>query len=333
MQLSNDLINPKLITHYPNMSDTARNWIARISECEWVEDYFNFLNRQLLSLKGSQRNEILTRIVSPNDTQYHEAIAELIYVAFWNHLKWPFEKDPKINGKTPDFKVNFDKKCNQSFLSEVTVVRHKHPRSNIVFDVQSGSIKSIKIDGKIIDKNTQGLPPETTPIEQAHRFLMKIKEKFDKYSEILHNNLFIICFFIHNRMDDFYLDDFQINNALFGDLVVNFDNGERWHQPSIQTTQHNQEVERGIFPFEKYKLLTAVIICSQSFYSTSKTKLKVPRPHYPQKAKFGFSIYANPLGKWANKEKNPFSLSGLPVNGVIDIDKLKFCDPKEMEFY
>lgn len=310
------------------MSNTARNRISCIPECKWVEEYFAFLNKQIQSLSEKQKRDIISRIVSSDDNQYHEAIAELVYIAFWNKLNWSFEKDPEINGKTPDFKVCFDKEHNRSFLCDVTVVRHNHPHQDqrIDFDEKTG-ITTITVDGKVVDE----LPLITEPIDQAHRFLMRIKEKFENYRNILNDIPFVICFYQFE--DTFYLNDFQITNALFGDLKLDFKTGESWHQPSIQTTKHNQNVKRGIFGFEEYKPLMAIITCEQEFYQTSNTIIDKPKPHYPQKAKFSFGIYANLLGEWANKDNNPFSLLGFPVNGLIDVDKLQFCAPKEIEFY
>ena len=187
------------------------------------------------------------------------------------------------------------------------------------------------MNGKPIDK----LPPATNKINQSHRPLMRINEKLNKYRHILtvEDRPFVICFFQYG-FDRFYLDDFQIRNALFGDLTINFGTGEFWHQPSIGTTQHNPKVYRGIFEFKEYSHLAAVIVCKQEFYRTSNIMLEKPKPHYPQKAKFSFAIYANPLGKWARRDNNPFSLLGFPVNGLGgDENTLEFCAPKEVEFY
>lgn len=170
----NGLITPELIAKYPTMSDTARTWISLIPKCKWIEDYFGWLNKQLCYLKPQHRKEVMKRLVSRDDNDYYEAIAEFVYMAFWNYLKWPFEKNPKIGKLTPDFKVNFDKKDNNSFLCDVTVVRHNHPHDTVVI---SGKTGNITINGKTIDRNTQKLPLVSKPIQQAHRFLMKVKDR------------------------------------------------------------------------------------------------------------------------------------------------------------
>ena len=245
----------------------------------------------------------------------------------WDSVKWRFEKDPKINGKTPDFRVSYGGDSKYSFLCDVTVVRHDHPHNDLVFDGKTGKMT---MDGKPIEK----LPPATQPIDQSHRFLMRINEKLDKYRQILtiEDKPFVICFFQYKFEDFFYMDNFQIMNALFGDLTVSFRTGEFWPQPSIDITQHDQKVKRGIFGFEEYSHIGAVIVCKQEFFPTSDRMLEKPKPHYPQKAKFSFDIYVNPLGKWTYDD-NPFSFVGFPVNGLMDVDTLKFCEPKTIEFY
>lgn len=323
----NDLITPKLITQYPTMSATARNWISRISDCKWVEDYFAFLNKQLSCLSNEGRKDIRSRLVSSNDNQYYEAVAELVYIAFWNRLKWRFEKDPKINGKTPDFKVFYDNSL--CFYCDVTIARLSRKDNS---KYKPMTLDELKRQLQLPQQEKEKCLP-TEPIEQAHRFLTEIDQKVKKYREISTNVPFVICFFIYGLENLFYLDDFQIRNALLGKLTISFTNGEVWHQPSIQITEHNQAANNGIFGFEENKILTAVIICTQEFYTTSNKTLTKPKPHYPRKAKFSFSIYANPLGAWANKEKNPFSSSGLSVNGLADATNLEFCAPREIEFY
>jgi len=317
------MINPNLISKYPNMSATARRWISNISECTWIKDYFSFLNKQLAYLKGKQRKDIITRIGSPDDKQYYEAIAELVYIAFWKYMKWSFEKDPNINEKKPDFKVTFGREGQDTFLCEVAVVRHNHPRYDVVMDGKTGAMT---MKGKPINK----LPVVPVPLEQAHRFLMKLEEKLDNYRQILTTQQmpFVVCFFRYGE-NILYLDDHQIRNALFGDPIFNFSTGELWHQPNIQSTRYGQKVHRGIFGFEEYKHLTAVIDCAQECYQTTNIMLKEPKPHYPQKAKFRFAIYVNPLGRWSHRDNNPFSLAGIPVNGLRGADS----GFKEIEFY
>jgi len=319
--MSDNLITSRLIIKYPTMSSTARNWISCIPECKWVENYFNWLNEQILHINLKQREQLIKRLVDQDDNKFYEAIAELVYIAFWNYLKLSFRKDPKIKDYTPDFEVFLDRKLKLSFLSDVTVVRHNHPHEKIV------------INGESIDKNTVKLKPVTAPIQQSHRILMKIVEKFKKYYKILNNYHFVICLYKIGFENVFYLDDFQIRSALFGDLKLSFKNGESWYEPSIQTTVHNQQVCKGIFGFEEYKPLTAVITCDHEFYATSNTMLEKPKPHYPRKARFSFSIYLNPLGEWSKGTDDPFSTSDIQVNRLIDENKLSFCDPKVIDFY
>jgi hypothetical protein len=316
-KMSNDLIAPNLVQQYPAMSASARNWISGIPSYSWVKDSFDFLNRQLSLLSSKQRKEIIKRIVDPKDTKYHEAIAELVYVGFWNYLKWSFEKDPKINGQKPDFRVSYNKGGEDRFIGDVTVVRHNHPE------------KPIKLNTDSIH-HIQKLPLVTQPIQQAHRFLMKIKEKFNKYRNTLSNTPFIICFFEYAIEDSLYLDDFQIRNALYGDLKFDFGSGKLWYQPNIQPAAHGKS-DVGIFGFDEYRLLTGVAICREEFYQVSNMMAEKRKPYW--KPKYGFSIFPNPLGAWASKEKNPFSIAGFPINGIADTGQIESCEPKDIEFW
>lgn len=273
------------------MSKTARNWISRIPECKWLQDYFSELNKGLNCLKRKQRKDIIRRLVSQRDGEYHEAIAELAYILLWNHLGWPFEKDLCINGKTPDFKVSLG---NTFFICDATIVRHNHPHEPKIIEAR--------------EDLTTPLPPAT--IEQSHRFLMKIKEKFEKYG----NFPLVIGFYQGKSEDEFYLDDFQLRNALFGEERINFGTWEVYHQAKIINTEHG-ELKVGVFTFDEYRPLSAVIVCTQESYPISDERLQTPKPHY----KFSFSIYPNPLGEWADKRMNPFPPEGLSVDGLIDI--------------
>ena len=297
---SNDLIHPKLIEQYPSMNHTARSLIVRIPEGGWAEGYVDFLNMQLRRLARKQRKEITNRIVGPTDAKYYEAVAELVYIALWDHLKWSFEKDPTVGTRTPDFKVSYGREANY-FFCDVTVVRHDHPVKRVVLN--SKSLKEI-----------QKLPPVTQPIQQAHRFLMKIQEKLNKYRTRLGHDNLVICFFAYGHENLFYLDDFQIENALFGDRKLDFRTGQSWYEPSTQATAHGTS-DVGIFGFEEYKVVAAVVICSEEFCQTPTTVPKDPARGCSWKVRFGFRVYCNPLGGWATREKDPFSTAGFSVSG------------------
>lgn len=297
-------ITPQLIEQFPNMSETARNWISIIPECKWMQDYFCHLNECLNPLKKKQKIDIIRRLASPEDGKYHEAIAELAYISFWKYLGWPFEKDPHVGGKTPDFKVPFD---NSFFFCDVGVVRHNHP-------YEPKTIETLE------DLATP-LPLPEIPIEQSHRFLTKLNDKFRKYLQICapYNTPLVIAFFQYRFEDQFFLDEHQLKVALFGDEKVNFSTGERYHQPKIINTEHG-ELKVGVFTFDEYKPLSAIIVCTQESYPISDERLQTLKPHYPLKFKFTFSIYPNPFGEWADKRMNPFPPEGLSEDGLIDIE-------------
>lgn len=296
MTLSNNLITSQLIAQFPNMSKTAHNWISCTPECKWAQDYFSYLNKQLSCLKRKQQDRMIRKLVSPRDGEYYEAIAEIAYIALWNHLGWPFKKDPSIGGKTPDFKVTYDE--NSNFIFDVTVVRHNHPHKPIIIEKKSLC---------------------TDPIEQSHRFLMKIEERFRKYQQICIscNTPLVIAFFLYASEDQFYLDDFQLERALYGEQTINVTTRETYHQPKIMRTKHG-ESKVGILTFDEYKPLSAIIVCSLEFCRASNKLQQSPKPHYPLKAKLTFGIYHNPFGEWANKKKSPFP-SKRSIKGLIDV--------------
>lgn len=298
-------IRPQLIDQFPDMSETARKLISLIPQCKWVENYFSYLNENLRCLKSKQRDDIIRRLVSTEDEKYHEAIAELAYISLWKHLSWSFEKDPNIGGQTPDFKVSGE---NFGFFCDVAVVRHNNPHEHVIIEKKE-------------DLATP-LPPCTDPIpiEQSHRFLMKIEEKFRKYQQICIscNTPLVIAFFLYDSADQFYLDDFQLARALYGEQTINFTTGEEYHQPKIMRTEHG-ESKVGILTFDEYKPLSAIIVCKQEFYRTSNELQLNPEPRYPLKCTFTFSVYPNPFGEWTDERKNPFPKEEFSVNGLVDI--------------
>lgn len=315
----NYLIHPKLVRQYPSMNATARKLISGIPEGGWAKDYVHFLNTQLGRLTRKQRKGMINRIASTTDAAYYEAVAELVYLAFWDHLRWPFEKDPMLGEQTPDFKVSFSKQQPNCFFCDVTVARHNHPEKPVV--LKSETLNDIP-----------ELPPAKQPIQQAHRLLMKIQEKFNKYKCTLKDQPFAICFFNYGHEDLFYLGDFQIRNALFGDLKLDFRSGRTWYEPSIQTTTHGKS-DVGVFGFDEYKSVAAVVVCREEFYQVSDTLPSESVSQQSWKVKFGFSVYSNPLGAWAVKEDNPFSRAGFPVIGLVDNDRPEFCETKWVEFW
>jgi hypothetical protein len=297
---SNYLIHPKLIQQYSSINPTARNLIAQIPEGGWAKDYVDFLNKQLRRLKRKQRKEIIKRIAGSTDAQYYEAVAELVYIGFWDHLKWSFEKDPTVGVLTPDFKVFYGRE-DSFFFCDVTVARHDRPPKRIV------------LNSEIIN-DIPKLPIVTQPLQQAHRFLMKIQDKVNKYRTALGQHPLVICFFVYGHENQFYLDDFQIRNALFGDLKLNFSTGETWYEPISKHTAHGRSDE-GIFGFDKYKIVAGVVVCTEEFCQIPSTLPNKPRPQHAWKVKFSFRVYCNPLGLWADKEKDPFSIAGFSVSG------------------
>jgi hypothetical protein len=304
----NDLIHPKLIEQYPSMNATARNLISGIPEGGWAKDYVHFLNTQLGRLTRKQRKGMISRIASTTDAAYYEAVAELVYMAFWDHLRWPSEKDPTLGEQTPDFKVSYGREATH-FFCDVTVVRHDRPPRRIVLNSEGLN-------------NIPKLPLVKEPLQQAHRFLMKIQEKFNKYESALGDDPLVICLFVYGHENLFYLDDFQVRNALFGDLKLNLGTDELWYEPGSELTAHGSS-DKGIFGFDQYKIISAVLVCTEEFYQTRSGGPREPMRVNSWKVRFGFHIHCNPLGGWATEEKNPFSKAGFSVDG----------DPNYLEFW
>lgn len=323
--MQKDLISDKLISQYPNMNHPARNLISAISKSPSVVAYIAWLNGQLTYLVPKQRIELLKRIVSQHANSYHEAIAELVFIALWRKLGWPFEKDPEIYGKKPDFKVFYEKGDNSFFISEITVIRHNHPYKEIEINGDFAEINNEK------DKNK--FPTITQPITQSHRVLMRIGEKFEKYKNILKGNPFVLCIYIPGHPDTFFISDFQIRNALFGEKTINFTTGECSHKCKSMETEHKQNVEIGVFGFEKYNELNSIIVCKELYPQVTYTNGDNKEISDFWKLTPSFDIYANPLGLWANKQNNPFLAKDFPINGVTNEDILKFYDPKIINFY
>ncbi len=293
--MNDNLITPQLIKQYPNMSKTARAWISLIPRYKCVNDYFSGLNEGLSLLKIKERNNIINRLVSEDDEMFFGAVAEIAYILFWNNLGWEFVKDPDIEDKVPDFKVIYCKKTCLHFLCDVTVVRHNHPHQAKVI--------------KTLEDLATPLPIPEHPIEQSHRFLMKLNEKWKKYKDVsLSSNApLVIAFFLEKFEDRFYLDEWQVTKALFGDETVNFSTNEVVHMPRIARTAHG-ESRVGVFAFDdgEHGSLAAVIVCEQELTLTSK-------------AKFTFNIYLNPFGELADGRKNPFPADGGSLDGVVGI--------------
>jgi len=307
------------------MNNTAHKWISGINKHPSHKKYIDWLNNEISFLDAKDRADIVSRIASQSDSSYHGAISELVYAAFWKHLKWNYTKEYILMEKTPDYKVTFDASNNQSFIGEVSVVTHNHPHQKSEF-LESGQIL---VDGKPADE----LPTITNPIDQAHRFAMKLGQKYKKYKDIIDNKPFVICLYIHGFENNFYLSDFHINKALYGNLNFSFSDGETFYQPTVFKGQHNQNEYNGIFAFEDFAKLSAVIICREEWYPIETHNIEGTNQLDEFKSSYSFSISVNPFGCWPTITHNPFQNARLSVSGLIDDKNIKFNEPTSIEFY
>ena len=132
----------------------------------------------------------------------------------------------------------------------------------------------------------------------------------------------MICLFVYGNDNLFYLDDSQVRKALFGDLKFNFGTDELWYEPGSEPTAHGSS-DKGIFGFDQYKVIAAILVCTEEFYQPRSGGPTEPASVHSWKVSFGFHIYCNPLSVWATEEKNPFSKAGLSIDG----------DPNYLEFW
>jgi hypothetical protein len=320
-----DYITPELIDQYPDMNSAARNNISAIRKSPWVRDYFCWLNKVLACLKRVEREKMVSRMIAKGEGSYHEVVAEIVFLDLWNWLRWRFTKDPTKSNKTPDFEVHYGAHHKSSFVCEVSVIRHDHPHAFTMIDEKG----VIRVNGEIVKE----LPVITDPIDQVHRIIMKIDQKQKKYSAVLENTPIVVGLFQYGFENQFYMDEFQFKNALYGDLKCNFVSNEISHQPSVHTSESNQEIKRGLFGFEEYSHIAAVIVCCEDFYKFNIPQTKYSTSQEWWKLRYGFTIYSNPQSAWAQQKLNPFAKGNIPVSGILKGDRLLFSEPYEIEFY
>lgn len=325
----------KLLKEYPQIGSELKKLLSLIRKSKPIKDYISFLNDQLKALKTKQQKDTFAKITSSSNSQFIECIAELTILSLWRYLKLNFEKDFKINGKTPDFIVTIDE--NNSFIAEVTTLRSNHPHREIIikrkkrnlleFVKSIFSIKPIKptliIQDQSTDEILDKLPPSTQSIEQSHRINIEIKQKYNIYSTILKkpNKPFVICFYQPDFNAQFFIDEFQIKNALYGTAKMNFNTGEVIHEPELKKDKFSNFIYEGLFCFSEYSHLSAVIFITKQF-SVEK-----------QKYYFSISIYSNPLGEWAYLNNNPFSKLGFAVNSIDANENILLVEPNHIELY
>ncbi len=323
--MSHNYLNSELLISHPHMNNTAHKRISGIDKDSSCKNYIDWLNRVIFSLDAKDKKYIVSKMISQSDIDWHGAIGELVYAAFWKNLKWNFEKDPILKKKTPDYKVTFDEINNRSFIGEISVVTHNQPNQKNEF-LESGQIL---VDGIPADE----LPTITEPIDQVHRFATKLGQKYDKYKDILDNKPFVICFYIHEFENNFYLGNFQVNNALYGNLNISFLDGQTSFQPTVTKSQHNQNEYNGIFASEEYTKLSAVIICREKWDPIKTQNIKESDQLTEFKYSYSFSVSVNPFGCWPKINSNPFHKVGLPVSGLVEGNKIKLKESASIEFY
>lgn len=325
--MCHNYLNLELLKGKPKMNNTAQKWISGIDKNSSYKNYIDWLNRVISGLETKDRIDIVSRMISQSDIDWHGAIGELVYAAFWKHLKWKFKKDPMLKKKTPDYDVIFDAINNRSFIGEISVITHNHPHQNTEL---LGS-RQILVDGKPANKS----PTITKFIDQVHRFATKLGQKYEKYMDILDNRPFVICFYItgNDVYNDICLGDFQINKALWGNYNFSFSDGQTSFQPTVTKSQHDQNEYNGILVHDKFRKLSAVIVCREKWHSTITPNVEESGHLAELKAYYSFSISINPFGCWPSITDNPFHNASLPVSGLIEENKIKLNEPTSFEFY
>jgi len=242
-----NLISYELIQKHPQINQITKNLIFDAETSEWIKDYLNWINGILRTLPPKQQTEIINRISAPDGNKFKEAIAELMFLAIRQKANWKWEKDPVINGKTPDYFVS-PEKCKYSFIAEVTVVRHNHPDPNNY--VENGELYS---NGVLVDK----WPIVTDPIEQEKRIVNAVLGKYNKYREICKKYPFFVCLYIYDFKNNFYLTDYSIQKALY-------------YKPDSNDITNGNAKYFGILELEEYSSLDGVIVCREEFIDHEK---------------------------------------------------------------
>lgn len=316
MNKSNYILCPKLLSQGKSVNDYTKHLLIAMDEDSSVCNYVHHLYKSLRMIGAvKKQKEMCKRLVGEDEHRCIEAIAELTYLSLWKYCNWDFKFEPNIGSKTPDFKVFTDK--TSCFIAEVTTIHSNHPHLETISSCVNGKIIfKDKNTGKILKK----LPPATQTIEQHNKIIYEIDQKYKKYRPIIENKLpFVICFFLPNYKSEFYINDFQIKTALFGEhmIIINKNNIEKTEYeqyPSKQKGQYDNEIYTGIFCFERYSDLTAILFINIEGY-------------YNDKYSICLKIYLNPYGIWHNVSCNPFTKKGLSVSYVDKSDYIQFGEP------
>lgn len=312
------ILTPELLYNSPNLNKYIKNLLSIIDKDRSAYNYIQYLNKALEMINNiHKKKKLFGKLTGATEDRCIEAIAELSYMWLWKHLGWNFEFEPNIETKTPDFKVTTDE--NNCFIAEVTILRSNHPHRETIISYD---------DGKIIikDKNTGEIlekpPSAPQPIEQYKKIIYEIDQKYKKYLPVIKNKLpFIICFYLPDTKSEFYINDFQIERALFGEqtMVINkndIENSEYGLYPKKNKGQYGNDIYTGIFCFEEYSDVTAILFINNEYYNN--------------KYSFGLKIYLNPFGVWHNASGNPFTKKGLLVN---DVDAIHFEKRNIVDIY
>lgn len=283
-------------------------------------NYIQYLN-EILCMNKNIKKKLFNQLIGSDDNQCIAAIAELTFISLWKYLGMSFEFEPDINNHKPDFKITIDDDC--FFIAEVTMLRSNHPHFDTMIIKYGDDIKIINQNtGEILDK----LPPAAQPIEQHNKIIYEVDQKLTKYQHLISDNRlpFVICFYLPDFKDEFYISKFQIEKALFGEHTIIIKKNdpkykEYYMRPYEFKGDYGIDYYTGIFCFEKYSNLTAVLFMNNEYINNKNC--------------FCLRIYLNPLGYWNSGNDNPFTKKGLSVNYVDEQGNILIKEPNILSFY
>jgi len=233
-----------------------------------------------------QWSDLFRRLSLNFENEKRGALGEIVFAGFCKDLDLPFEKDPQIHGKTPDFKVYFEKKDHKFFIFETTLL---NPR--------------------VLDKKRSD---EDLEMESSNRILMEIDQKYKIYFDycVANNVPIIIGLFADFHLGELFFNDFQMRNSLFGEATCNFDQWEVELVAKEKPTAHGN-AKIGIFSFKHFEHLASVIVCYQGNPDSNSISPKIPVMNSICHSFFDFDIWINPYTPWTNLIRTSF-VSKIP---------------------
>lgn len=245
-----------------------------------------------------QWTDLLGRLKSQEKNKKRSALGEIVFAGFFKRFNLNFLKDPEINGKTPDYKVYWNDKKDQShFIFETTLLnpndfdrnRHRLPMNPL----------PLRPNDEVIEEDIE--------INSTHRILMEVVQKYTKYKDYcLQNNVpIIIGLFPDFDLGEFYFDEFQIRNSLFGEATFNFIQQELELIAQEKPTAHGTG-KIGIFSIKDFEHLASVIVCYQGNPNSDPISPQISAMNSICHNPFDFDIWINPSSSLGRS--NPFHI-------------------------